>query len=254
MKHHLSKQSGFTQPVGNQMAGFTLVEILVISPILLVIVAFTLSYLFGLFGQLSGQGGQINLQIQAQNITFSMQNDTFFANGYVSTINSNLVDSYQPSGGWQANSTPPTLIINTLSLTADHRNENRQQVYINTYGCSPQSTLEQNDVLFNNVIYFASGTNLYKRILTAPSSLATCGTNYQKQSCPAGNASPSCPADVLLSDKLGSFTLTYYDVNNTVVSTPEQAKKAKIDLQLHDTANGDDVYGNSSLTMRFINQ
>jgi type II secretory pathway pseudopilin PulG len=234
--------------------GFTLVELLVICPILMVVIAYTMNYLFAQYGQLIAQQGLVNLQVEAQEVTFSMQDDVFFSNAFGNTANSNLSDPYQPSGGWVATTTPQTLIVSTPALTASHRDPNRKPVYINTYGCSPESTLEKNDVLYNNVIYFMSGTNLYKRVLTAPSSMSTCGTSYVSQTCPANYANSICPADRLMSDKVSQFSVVYYDSSNTVVTNPEQATEVKVTIQLHDVAYAQDVYATSSLTMRRINQ
>jgi competence protein ComGC len=231
-------------------AGFTLVEVLIMSPILMVTIIITMTLLFNQYGQLTQQGAQVNLNIEAQNITFSMQDDIFFASAFVQTKNDNLTDANQPSGGWAYNSTPPTLILSTAALTTNPRNASRQVVYIDTNGCPS----EENSVLYNNVIYFVSGANLYKRTLTAPSGMDTCGDSFQRQTCPAASASSSCPADRILTDKLNSFTLTYYDTNNTVVADPEQAEKVKVELQLKDKAFAEDIYSNSSITLRKLNQ
>lgn len=233
--------------------GFTLIEILVICPILMVVIAYVMNYLFSQYGQLTAQQGVINLQLQAQEVTFAMQDDVFFSNAFTTTINSNLSDPFAPSGGWKATTVPQTLILSNPALTASHRNPNRQPVYINTHGCSPEATLEQNDPLYNDTIYFVSGSDLYKRTLTAPSSLATCGTSYVPQSCPTANASSSCPADTLLTDKLSSFQLTYYNASDQVVTTPEQATKIKVDVTLADTVFAQNITASSSLTMREIN-
>lgn len=237
-----------------QTAGFTLIEILIICPILMLVIAYTMNYLFGQYGQLTKQQGLVNLQLGVQEVTFSMQDDVFFSNAFTTTTNSNLSDPYAPSGGWKATTTPQTLILSTPALTSSHRDPNRKPVYINTVGCSPEATLEQNDPLYNNTIFFVSGTNLYKRTLTAPSSLSTCGTSYLKQSCPADHANSTCPVDVLLTDKLSTFSITYYNGSNTVVSTPEQARKIKVTVTLHDKAFAEDIYATSTLTMRRVNQ
>ncbi|HEX3568159.1 MAG TPA: prepilin-type N-terminal cleavage/methylation domain-containing protein [Candidatus Saccharimonadales bacterium] len=234
--------------------GFTLIELLVICPILMVVIAYTMNYLFAQYGQLIAQQGIVNLQVEAQEITFAMQDDVFFSNAFGNTTNSNLVDTYQPSGGWKADTTPQTLVVSSPALTASHRDPNRTFVYINTYGCSPESTLEKNDILYNNEVYFVSGTNLYKRTLTAPSSLPTCGSNYLSQTCPADHATSSCPQDNLMTDKISSFTVTYYDNTNTVVTNPEQATKVKVSIQLHDVVYAQDIYASSTLTMRRVNQ
>lgn len=240
--------------LGSMNKGFTLVELLIISPIVMAIIAFMMNYLFNQYGQLTVQNAQINLQVGAQAAVFAMQDDIFFANSFVSDLNDNLTDANAPSGGWHASSSPTILIISTPAETASHRSATRQPVYINTLGCSPDSVKQENDVLYNNIIFWVSGTNLYKRVVTAPSSMSTCGSSWQKQSCPAASASSTCPADNLMTDKLGSFTVTYYDNSGAVVSTPEQATALKINLTLTDTAFAQTVTANSNMTIRRINR
>lgn len=235
-------------------SGFTLIEVLILSPILMVTVVLLMSYLFNQYGQLTQQGALINLQTEAQNIVFSMQDDLFFARSFESDMNANLTDTYKPSGGWKSNTTPPTLIISDVALTTNRRSATRSPVYINTYGCTPQATLEQNDELFQNTIYFVSGTNLYKRVLTAPSTLSICGTPFQKQTCPSGHTTSTCPLDRQLTDKLNTFSVTYYDTDNNTTSTPENAEKVKVSIQLKDKAFAEDIYADSSITLRKLNQ
>ena len=235
----------------NNSEGFTLIEVLIMSPIIMVTIIITLSYLFNLYGQLTQQGSQINLNLEAQNIVFGMQDDVYYANSFVSGINSGLIDANQPSGGWKS-STPNTLIISTPALTDNYRSDSRQPVYINSYGCT-SAVIENNSFLYNNNIYFASGTTLYKRIITAPSSMPTCGTSFLKQTCPDSNATSTCQPDIILSNYLNSLVLTYYDSAGAVVSTPELATKIKIDLQLKDRAYANDIYANSSITLKKLN-
>lgn len=233
--------------------GFTLIEVLIMSPIIMVTVVLLMSYLFNQYGQLTQQGALIDLQVEAQNIIFGMQDDILFAKSFESDINPNLVDTYQPGGGWTSSTTPPTLIISDLALTTNRRDPNRSPVYINTLGCTPDDVLEQNDELYNNTIYFVSGTNLYKRTLTAPSAMSTCGTPYQLQTCPSANATVTCPADKLLTDKLDTFSITYYDTGNTVVTSPELAEKIQVSLQLKDKAFAEFIYASASSTLRKVN-
>jgi competence protein ComGC len=234
--------------------GFTLVEILVISPIMMVTIIFLMSFLFSQYGQLTQQGALINLQVENQNITFSMQDDVFFARSFESDKNANLTDAYAPSGGWTYNTTPQTLILSTPALTANRRSANRTPVYINTEGCSPIDVLQSNSELYNNVIYYVSGTNLYKRVLSAPSTMTTCGTSFMKQTCPQAQSSTACPPDRQLTDKLNSFTVTYYDTSNTVVATPEQAERITVTIQLKDKAFAEDIFSTNSITLRKLNQ
>jgi type II secretory pathway pseudopilin PulG len=233
--------------------GFTLIEVLVVAPLMMMTIIIMMTYLFNLFGQLTQEGASLRLTTDAQLITLALQDDVYFANAFVSTNNAGLTDAYEPSGGWNYNTDPETLIISTPALTKNNRDPNRQPVYINTEGCEPEN-ISANSFLYNNVIVFVSGTNLYKRILTSPTSMDTCGTSYDKQTCPENHSSTSCPKDILLSDKLDSFKVSYFDSNNTEVSTPEQAQLIKVEVQLKDRAFAEDIFGNSSITLKRLNQ
>ena len=234
--------------------GFTLIELLVISPLVMVVAVGAMTFMFNQYGALVKQGGQLNLQLEAQNILFGLQVDLWYANQFTSDLNSNLVDNYQPSGGWTVTANPAPLIVSTAALDKNRRDSNRQPIYINESSCTPPDGNGINSVLYNNVIYFVSGTNLYKRIITAPSSLPTCGTPYQQQTCPAASVTPTCRADVTLSTHINSFTVTYYDTNNTVVSTPEIAESVKVNIALKDKAFADDITATSSMRLRKLNQ
>ncbi len=244
-----------SHPTVNQRnRGFTLVELLVISPIIMVVVLATVTFLFNEYGNLTQQNGQLNLQVEAQNILFSLQDDIWYANLFTSDINSNLSDPYAPQGGWTSNTSPQTLIISTPALTKNHRDPARTPVYLNESTCTPPDGNGVNSALYDSVIYFVSGTNLYKRILTAPANLAVCGTPFNQQTCPPANASQSCPADKLMSDHLSTFTVTYYDTGNSVVTTPENAESVKVDIGLADKAFAQNITASSSLRLRKINQ
>ncbi|MDB5160919.1 MAG: hypothetical protein JWO96_299 [Candidatus Saccharibacteria bacterium] len=237
-----------------RQAGFTLVELLVVSPIIMVVAIGTVTFLFNQYGQLVKQSAQLNLRLEAQDILFGLQDDLWYANQFTSDLNSNLIDNYQPAGGWTSNSTPKTLIVSTAALTKNRRDSTRQPVYINESTCTPPDGDGVNSVLYNNVIYFVSGTNLYKRVVSAPSSLALCGTSYQQQTCPSANATSTCRADVLLSDHVSSFDVTYYDTNNTVITTPELAESVKASINLADKAYAENITASSSMRLRKLNQ
>lgn len=232
--------------------GFTLVEVLVIAPIMILTIIVLMSFLFNQYGQLTQEGAQLRLTTDAQLITLTMQDDVFFASAFANELNSNLVDPYAPSGGWTYTTTPPTIIISAPAMTANHRDPDRQPVYINTEGCDPD-VISQNGVLDNNIIYFAEGTNLYRRIVSAPSTMATCGVSFLKQTCPTTNATDTCPEDTLLTDKLSEFSVQYYDYDNTEVTIPEQAQRVKVSVTLKDRAFAEDVYGSSTITLKKLN-
>lgn len=234
--------------------GFTLVELLVIAPIMMIVTVGIVTFLFNQYGSLVQQNAALNLRLEAQNILLGLQDDLWYANQFSSVMNPSLVDDYQAVGGWSSATTPPTLIINTAAITTNRRDVNRQPVYIDLSSCTPPDGNGVNDILHNNIIYFASGTNLYKRIVSAPPGTATCGTSYEKQTCPAANASPSCQADAVLSDHLSVFGITYYAADNTVATSPETAQSVQVDITLYDKAFAEDIYATTSLRLKKLNQ
>lgn len=237
--------------------GFTLVEILVIAPVVMITIVITISFLFNLYGQLIQYGAKINLQSDAQTILFGLQDDLSFSKDFGTTKDTSLTDVYAPGGGWIYNSNPKTLILLSPAATANHRNPAREPVYINQLGCTPGVTLEtmqENTLAVNNIIYFVSGTNLYKRILSPPTGTSMCGTPYLKQTCPSANATTTCLKDILLSNNVSSFDVTYYDSSNTAITDPTTADKVKVDITLSIKAFSENVYASSSLTMRKFNQ
>lgn len=239
----------------NNEKGFTLIEVLVIAPVLMLVVMITMSFLFSQFGQLTQQGALLNLKTEAQTATFSMQDDLTYASSFLNTMNPNLEDNYAPNGGWTANSSPQkTLIVSSVALTKNRRHADRSPVYINTLGCSPDDVKEQNEELQNNIIYFVNGTNLYKRTITAPASMSTCGTSYQTQTCPEANSGSNCKADRLITDKLESIQYTYYDENNNVVTDPQLAVKVTVLINLKDRANAEDISATSKITIKRLNR
>ncbi len=232
--------------------GFTLIELLVVAPVMILTIIIMMSFLFNQYGQLTQEGARLKLVTNAQLITLNMEDDIYLASAFLSQMNNNLLDSYAPSGGWKYNTSPQTFIISAVALTTNSRDPERKPVYINTVGCDP-SELENNSELQNNTIYFVQGTSLYKRILTAPPSLQTCGTSYEKQTCPTANVTETCPTDKLMTDKLNSFSVTYYDSSDAVTTVPEQAQKVKISVQLKDKAFAEDVYGDANITVKKLN-
>ncbi len=239
-------------PRDKNQGGFTLVELIVIAPILMVTVIIMMSFLFNQFGQLTQEGARLRMVTDAQLVVLSMQDDVFFASAFMTTLNPGLTDPHEPSGGWDYATTPQTLIVSLPALTGSNRDPNREPVYIDTEGCD-EAVIETNAPLLNNVIYFAEGTNLYKRTVSAPEGVVTCGTSHDKQTCPEAFVTQDCPRDILLTDKLNEFTVTYFDSNNTEVTDPELAKRVKVDIELKDRAFAEDVFGNATITMKKLN-
>jgi hypothetical protein len=198
-------------------------------------------------GELQERNSRLQLQLQGQVLLLDIQDELQFATKFSNTTNSDLTDANQPGGGWNYNSTPnSTLIIETVALTTDASNENRQPVF---YISGPNS----GDFAYNNLIYFVSGGTLYRRII-APNATTVSPANFRRTSCPAAATTPSCPDDFPLATSVKSFGVQYFDQNDVSAnSDPLLAEKVKLTLVLENTTNGKQIEETVSLTMKKLN-
>ena len=229
--------------------GFTLVELLIVCPILMVVIAILMNFIFNQYGQLLVQNSAINLEVQSSGILSNIKKDIEPSNAFLKSTNAQLVDSFAPSGGWLANNSGSVLIISSAASTAKPESVDSQPVYVNKNGCSPENQKILNDILDYNIVYFVSGSKLYKRIVTNTTS-SVCGSNYLKQTCPEEQYSIDCPKDIMLTDQLASFQVQYLDGSGQETDKPETATMVNITLKLRDKAYAENINAGSSLLVR----
>ena len=239
--------------------GFTMVELLVVLPIVTLIIIIVFNYMFVSYSAMLQENAEANLRLEGEVMLFDLEDELLFTTDYAETKSSDLSDSYAPTGGWTYNTNPDTLIIYETSLTAPRRDPNREFVYKNQYGCGSS----YNPIATNNLMYFTQqNTNnpyktLYRRTLIPQYSV--CGTNYKKQSCPAANVGTgNCQvADTKLSENIVDFRVEYYDEGNSLLTTPPSSPLSAEKVKLIDTLGknlyGKDISVTTSITMKRIN-
>ncbi len=235
--------------------GFTIVEMVIVIPIMSIIALGVITLVMNMFFQIMANNARLNLLLEAQTVLLSLQDELLFTTNYGEEIMSDLGDAYAPAGGWDFDTSPETLIVYETTLTAPRRDPDREFVYKNS--CS-------GSLAFDNVIYFAEENTdndyytLYRRILTPQ--YTTCNDNYRVQTCPTAfvGSSPCESPDSIISDRLVDFEVDYYDIDNSLIDTdaggtPLDAEKITIKLELGDNLFGQEVSAKSSITMRKIN-
>lgn len=244
--------------MSNRQAGFTIIEVAVVAPIMILTLAVFLNFLITLYVTTLQQNGLTEMISDNDKALSVIRNDLYLTDGFRTTNDANLTDPNAPSGGWSFSTSSPstnyrTFIAGVLGTTKVQQDPTRDIVYLNQYGCNVPSL---NPPMVNNYIYYTKQTGvdsdgttpvygLYRRILVDTSS--TCGTAIQKQTCPT--AVGSCPADTLLVTGVMWFIVTYYAADS---STPlsvypsggnpalvQTASVAKVLLRLHRTFSGD---------------
>lgn len=256
----------------DRSAGFTLIEIGIIVPLLITSLLVVFSALFVLLKSSSIESASLNSVYDAQDALSTIERDATLTSQFLPTTETGIADAYKPTtngSSWQyygdslASSTR-VLILRSYATVENPQSNTRRPAYINNLGCGA-STLYYNSVMSYNTIYFVKNKNLYRRIALNPST-STCETPYQKQTCPStedlgGARDASCKADdELIATNVSDFSVTYYatptstnslDVyantaNGTLVAT---AATVKVSITLSRTAYGTPVTYTASTTI-----
>ncbi|HEX9594638.1 MAG TPA: prepilin-type N-terminal cleavage/methylation domain-containing protein [Candidatus Saccharimonadales bacterium] len=242
--------------------GFTLVEMLIVVPIFVLIVMIMFGILIDRYGEVVRENARVNLLIEAQSLLLTIEDEVLFADEFKSSKDSNLTDNYAPSGGWDNDTDPDTLIIRETALTHDRRDPDRDFVRYPhpSNGCS-----QDYSIAYDNLIYFTVDNSdddyrtLYKRTLV-PDTGSVCQTNYKGHSCPEANLGTGVCArrDALFSQNVVDFEVLYFDENGNSIDdenggSPSQAERVTVTLTLGDIAYGDTIQESASITMKKIN-
>jgi hypothetical protein len=100
----------------------------------------------------------------------------------------------------------------------------------------------------NNVIYYLSGTTLYRRVLADTAATG----NSAITTCPAAHATASCPGDGDILDNVSSFSIQYYNAQNQQVD-PASARSVQLSVTLLLRKYNQNITSNYTTRMVFRN-
>lgn len=207
-------------------SGFTIVELAVAVPVIVIVMAVVLGFLITLLTDFSSQRTRQTMNVSGQVALAQIEADTKLASEFLTGIDTaTYVDNYGPDnagGSWSYEGKLPlaspynrTLILQTYATTKNPADSTRTPVYLNSTGCTGDQ-LYLNDVLRNVVIYFVRNETLYKRTLVdkdAASKSCSSTQPFQVVSCPT-DVSPraaNCVSDdVELIKNVTNFNVQYY--------------------------------------------
>ncbi len=240
--------------------GFTLVELLVVVPGVLIIVAVMVAFLFSLYSNLLTKNGQLELEVNAQSALFAIRDDPFFAIRFAGSNQDDTTDSHAPGGSWNAID-DNAFIVYEAAFDANRQSSTRQLSYKKDEPNACNSPdISQNQFSVNSLIYFIQNGTLYRRILIPDQSL-NCLTTYRLQSCPSASATPSCPADTIVAENVKSFAINYFDragvalSNASLQSNPDlfiQAQRADIVLELEKLVNAQPIGATAKISIKKV--
>jgi type II secretory pathway pseudopilin PulG len=235
--------------------GFTIIEVLVVGPIFIVTCAIFLGFMLSLYVGLNTKAVRLGLKVDSQSALNEIHDDLYYALSFTASPSNS--DANAPSGGWNASSQANTFVVNEVALDKNREQSTRQIVYIaNTPYTCDDTFVYQNDYSINNVIYFVSGGNLYRRTLI-PDQTNNCTTTFRKTTCPSAASSSACPTDTLIAENVKSLVVAYYDLGNNALTNSAddiaRADRIQLTLTLEKLSSGDPVTEIAMITIKRIN-
>lgn len=267
----------------SKSAGFTLIEIGIIVPILIVTVLVLFDALFAMIRSSDVEAGKIDMTYDKQIAVNNIESDVILSSLFLPSLDTGLTtDPYPPTsngGAWSYlgdSSTSRVLIARIYSTTLNPLDVNRQPVFIgNPAGVECNAT----NIYFNNVqqynaVYFVKNGNLFRRRIIDKTTLVCDPGQYQKFSCPSqddldaqglGARSSTCQADdELLATNVTDFTVQYYGSKTSttpldvyaVAADPNlvsTAADAELTITMTRKVSGDTITSTSTLRMSKLN-
>ncbi|MCX6728370.1 MAG: hypothetical protein NTV39_01200 [Candidatus Saccharibacteria bacterium] len=212
--------------------GFTLVEMVIIAPIVIIVLGGFILAIINMVGAVIASRGSNALAFNVQQALSQIDQDVAASSGYLA-VNNVAIRSPQGFDNQSANfknadaTNGAMLILNTYATTSNPISSTRNYVYAidKPYACA-STLVNQNTKITINIIYFVKNVNgvssLWRRTV-APSDYASakCGVPWQKPSCSPIITDAFCTAkDEELVDGVqpSGFNVSYFVSGSTTAN------------------------------------
>lgn len=239
-----------------QTSGFTLVEMLVIAPIVILFIGGVVAFIISLVGDTLVSSERNTMTWQIQSSLDQIESDVRLATSINST--SGTMPSPQGNGGGTtAFSGTSALILTQLATTKNPYDTSRSLIYLANPASACGTNAEYiNPALTIQVIYFISGGTLYRRVSYPLPTAATCGsvTPWQINSCSAIGASPCLAKDQALVPNV-TMGLEYFtgSTSTATTATPSVTTSTRVTLTVNRTIAGSNLSSSGVMSATRLN-
>ncbi len=208
--------------LNNNTRGFTLVEMMVIAPVVILLIGTIIFSIVQITGEALAERASSVLISNVQSALDQIEADTKLSGAFLAKNNVTLTSPQGFGNGTvdfqSISGNGAMLILNTFVTTQNPNSANRSLVYLanSPYACT-HANLPQNQVMTMNTVYFVQDNTLWKRTLAPTGYLnRDCPgvTPWQRPSCAPGITGTLCPTqDERLVNGVTSanFTVEYFN-------------------------------------------
>lgn len=230
----------------NPSRGFTLVEVLIVAPIIILFIGAFVGLVVNLTGNTLRLRESNNAAYNVQDAIDSMQSDADKALGFLSTTGSLAVPQGKNGTAVEIKNSetgqPDALIIKLPATTKNPIDPTASAVYTGTGACN-----SQNPAYTYTAVYLVINKTLYKRTILQQS--APCQTPWQRNSCNESNmaayASICQISDEKLLENVETLDIQYYlsDTSTTALNdnASESAGAISINITVSKPVSGETV-------------
>jgi hypothetical protein len=219
--------------------GFTVVELLVVAPIVILAIGAFLALIIAMTGDVIASRASNLLTYDVQDALNRIETDTKLSTGFLATNSVELEAGTHEGQGYNDalesfyNSNDPgagdpkgdMLILNMLATTDNPTTTSSGLIYlVDTPNSCSSNNLADNTPLTYNVVYFIKNDTLWRRTIMPgdyASSTYACSTPWQQPSCAPGVSQPICTTeDIKLVEGVttDNFIVEYFTRESDAVS------------------------------------
>lgn len=248
--------------------GFTLIEMLIIAPLVVIIIGTFVGLMMSMVGDALVTRDQNLMAYNTQTALDTIEQDAFLSTQFYAT--SGTLPTYQGSdsdfSGSAAFGSTDSLIMSTFTTTKNPADTSRQLVYYANQPNACGSLENANKILTSKIIYFVRGGSLWRRVIVPTwntngtvDANTVCDPPWQRNSCTpettaanASNPTSICQSnDTELVKNVQSFSVDYYSSPaSTTALTKSQADSAttiNVTIATKSQAAGKDVSYSAAL-------
>lgn len=236
--------------------GFTLVEMLVIIPVVMLTVLTIVAFIVVLTGDVLQSRERTRIVYDVETSLDRIEQDVRLANQF---MNSLAVNSPQGPGSGGATGTfqsSSSLLAQQNATTKNPIDPTRQLVYLanQPHPCGINSQFNANLNVYS--IYFVQNSTLYRRSVVPQ--ITACEKPWQRNSCPVGfdiSSSICRSEDEALLSGIEEFNITYLNSvgNNTAAASAAEATAVDIRLKASAQVAGKKIIQTSGIRASYIN-
>ena len=220
--------------------GFTLVEMLIIAPIVILMIGIFISAIVNMTGDVLATRASNALAYNIQDALNRIESDVTLSGAFLATNNIPLASpqgyNNDATNFHNANSDSSIgnmLILNTYATTSNPLKSTRSLLYMaNQPNLCSSAIVSQNQPVMLNTIYFVKNNTLWRRVIM-PSNYATvgCVVPWQKPSCATISGTVCLTKDERLVDGIqpGGFSVSYYTTPSSTTANSIASDTAQTD-------------------------